>query len=116
MFCSSPVYDFIPLKQGLKLRVPITMPYHWTVYDFIPLKQGLKHFSDNVFSYLCTGLWLYSIKTRIETQNRHIVFGIYNVYDFIPLKQGLKQKGNIDDYQYKKGLWLYSIKTRIETV
>ena len=87
------VYDFIPLKQGLK-------PYHisklykmwWRVYDFIPLKQGLKRCVVIPFDNVCL-----------------------IVYDFIPLKQGLKL--GLQRFILGKdiGLWLYSIKTRIET-
>ena len=36
------VYDFIPLKQGLKLQYIIVIIPNRPVYDFIPLKQGLK--------------------------------------------------------------------------
>ena len=36
------VYDFIPLKQGLKHINISTAHYVFVVYDFIPLKQGLK--------------------------------------------------------------------------
>ena len=63
------VYDFIPLKQGLKRGLPGSgKSYILTVYDFIPLKQGLK-LNNN------------------ENEKNNL-----KVYDFIPLKQGLKHK------------------------
>ena len=60
------VYDFIPLKQGLKRAKWCRMHGRNAVYDFIPLKQGLKH---------------------IDVPN---ACAAESVYDFIPLKQGLK--------------------------
>ena len=36
------VYDFIPLKQGLKHNERYNYTTDNYVYDFIPLKQGLK--------------------------------------------------------------------------
>ena len=39
------VYDFIPLKQGLKhFIVGLNDGNGSIVYDFIPLKQGLKQY------------------------------------------------------------------------
>ena len=40
------VYDFIPLKQGLKHRTWRSGFCYDKVYDFIPLKQGLKQIVD----------------------------------------------------------------------
>ena len=85
------VYDFIPLKQGLKLIKRHTKPNKQKVYDFIPLKQGLKLQINVQILFLMLCLWLYSIKTRIETFETWV-------------------------HRYRDNcLWLYSIKTRIET-
>ena len=88
------------------------------VYDFIPLKQGLKLIkcSSNISISGC--LWLYSIKTRIETRYRYRYYKVEHVYDFIPLKQGLKHYSNLSSYCFwnvydfiplKQGLKLFLI-------
>ena len=94
--CDERVYDFIPLKQGLKhyyILLMLLLLWSIQVYDFIPLKQGLKLIDINISHKNSNSLWLYSIKTRIETILCIWVFSWFcKVYDFIPLKQGLKHR------------------------
>ena len=48
------VYDFIPLKQGLKPIDFSVIRSTTSVYDFIPLKQGLKQIETVLYTICCS--------------------------------------------------------------
>ena len=86
------VVMLLPLKQGLKLTVPVLVSGVRKVVMLLPLKQGLKHFRGAIIPVQAFhSCYATSIKTRIET---------------LP---GQKQ------WKLQRSCYATSIKTRIET-
>ena len=112
---SASVYDFIPLKQGLKHSICVVLHIAPTVYDFIPLKQGLKRKLGMQFLHWWQVYDFIPLKQGLKRMFHAHHFAHNSVYDFIPLKQGLKPRKNTFECVRNFCLWLYSIKTRIET-
>ena len=84
--------EYLPLKQGLRLKLSVLNSKLKVLREYLPLKQGLRQ------SYGCFSLFLFHF-----------------LREYLPLKQGLRPYGRRVPEHYFLPPRVSSIKTRIKT-
>ena len=131
--------EYLPLKQGLRLRHRYSYVRCFRLNEYLPLKQGLRLLMfDSSFPF-SKSQWVSSIKTRIKTLPRFCLTKVMSLNEYLPLKQGLRhlllsiiweyccflneylplkqglRHGFMSDCFFSTSQWVSSIKTRIKT-
>ena len=134
--------EYLPLKQGLRRRVPFIHVLFFRLNEYLPLKQGLRprckrkdrspwrlpQWVSSIKTRIKTNIsssageskytqWVSSIKTRIKTQKTALQLFYWHSQWVSSIKTRIKTRFEFGAYgAYGISQWVSSIKTRIKTL
>ena len=89
-YCYS-LWEYLPLKQGLRLNVWWWYRSERWLWEYLPLKQGLRQKERPFFKDLPVQLWEYlPLKQGLRLKVRLFKPSFSSLWEYLPLKQGLR--------------------------
>ena len=108
------LWEYLPLKQGLRLQRSSPLSEVVSLWEYLPLKQGLRLMLSCPSQFPPWSLRVSSIKTRIKTDPSSRISQFKVTLRVSSIKTRIKTNQNYN-YHTMHALRVSSIKTRIKT-